>query len=177
MTDHSVVFLPPCALVFVRASGPYPTSSSAAWSTLLAWLSDAGHTAPDHVGFGLALDDPRTTPAEQLRYDACVKRPATFSDRDLGGVSLQHFQGGAYYRFLHTGAYGLLGRAVSDARNVLLPREGLVHDPQRAVLTLNYSYPDSTPPEEQRAEICLPVLPNRRLWPRVPDELSPKGTA
>lgn len=170
MPERNVIFIPPCQLSFVRMTGPYQASSVAAWQRLLDWLSDRGHSVIDEVGFGFALDDPRITPAENLRYDACVKSPVTWSDADAAFVGSQHFGGGAYFKIAHRGSYGMLGRAVSQARNVLLPREGLMHDASRPVLTMNYSYPSTTPPEEQLADICIPVLPDRRLEPRVDGE-------
>lgn len=166
MTNRNVVFIAPSELAFVRVTGPYAASSVAAWARLLDWMAQRGHAAPDEVGFGLALDDPRTTLPELLRYDACVKRPTTFSDDDISIVTLKQFHGGAYFKTPHRGSYQMLGRAVSLARNELLPREGLMHDATRPVLTLNYSYPSTTLPEDQFAEICIPVFPDRRLMPR-----------
>ena len=51
--------------------------------------------------------------------------------------------------------------------DVLVPREGLIHDLSRPVLTMNYSYPSITPPGEHVVDVCIPVLPDRRIEPRV----------
>ena len=48
-----------------------------------------------------------------------------------------------------------------------VPRAGLIHDVWRPVLTMNYSYPATTPAGEHVADVCIPVLPDRRIEPRV----------
>lgn len=141
-------------------SGPYPISSAAAWGVMLDWLAKRKHEAIGHVGYGMALDDPRTTRHEDLRYDACVRTPTTWSAIDTNYVQLKLFEGGAYAKTRHVGSYGALGRVVSKARDVLVPRQGLIHDMSRPVVTMNYSYPAETPPSEQISDVCIPVLPS-----------------
>lgn len=167
MQETNVIFLPPCPLAYVRVTGPYPTASAQAWQRILDWLSKRGHEPVDGVGYGLSIDDPRRVPAQLLRYDACVKIPTTWSELDTGYVGLRQFRGGAYFMTRHTGSYGNLGRLVSEARDILIPRQGLVHDSARAVLTMNYSNPMQTPPGQQLADICIPVLPIERQAARV----------
>jgi AraC family transcriptional regulator len=167
MHDVNVIFIPPCQLAYVRMTGAYPASSVAAWQRLLDWLSARGHEVIGDVGFGLAIDDPRTVPAADLRYDACIRVPLTWTEADTHFVSLRKFRGGAFYKTRHVGSYSALGGVVSEARDVLVPREGLIHDLSRAVLTMYYSYPSATPAHEQVADVCIPVLPNARMKPRV----------
>lgn len=166
MSDNTVIFVPPCQLAYIRVTGPYRRTSGPAWQRIIAWLETRGHALVDGVGYGLALDDPRSSAADTLRYDAGIKTPSTFSAQDLETVSLREFHGGAYFKSGHQGSYKKLGRAVSNARNVLLPHAGLMHDASRPVLTINYSYPGRTTPAAQRADICIPVLPDRRLMTR-----------
>lgn len=167
MHDSNTLFVPPCQLAFIRMTGPYPTSSLAAWERLLEWISLQGHEVIDDVGFGLAIDDPRTTPAAELRYDACVKVPVTWSAADARIVGIRHFRGGAYFKQRYVGSYAAIGKAVSEARDILVPRAGLIHDVWRPVLTMNYSYPATTPAGEHVADVCIPILPDRRIEPRV----------
>jgi DNA gyrase inhibitor GyrI len=167
MHDLNTVFISPCQLAYVRMTGPYPEAAAAAWKRLLEWMDVRGHEAIDHVGFGLAIDDPRNTAADQLRYDAGVKVPVTWNSADAEYVSLRNFSGGAYFKKRHVGPYAELGTVVSETRDILVPREGLIHDMSRPVLTMNYSYPSLTPPHEQVCDVCIPVLPDRRVQPRV----------
>jgi AraC family transcriptional regulator len=167
MQDLNTIFVQPCQLAFVRMTGAYPAASQAAWEQLLAWLSNRRHDVVDGVGYGLAIDDPRATPEAELRYDACVKVPVTWTSEDAKAVGIRHFRGGAYFKQRFVGSYLEIGKAVSEVRDVLVPREGLIHDVWRPVLTMNYSYPTATPSQEQVADICIPVLPDRRIEPRI----------
>jgi AraC family transcriptional regulator len=167
MQELSTVFIAPCQLAFVRMTGAYPTASLAAWEKLLTWLSQRGHEIKDGVGYGLSIDDPRTTPEPELRYDACVKVPDTWSASDALIVGVRYFRGGAYFKQRFVGSYAQIGRSVAEARDILVPREGLIHDVWRPVLTMNYSYPSITAPSEQVADVCIPVLPDRRIEPRI----------
>lgn len=167
MQEQNVIILPTCQLAYVRMTGPYPTSSVNAWQRVLEWLDARGHNVLVDAGFGLAIDDPRMTQADKLRYDAGVLVPSSWNDTDLAYVSLRKFCGGAYFKKRNVGCYQSLGRIVSEARDLLVPREGLIHDMARPVVTINYSYPSKTPPGEQIADICIPILADARLQPRV----------
>lgn len=168
MLSGKVTFLKPAELAFVRVTGPYPVSSVAAWQVILDWLDKRGHEPIGHVGYGMALDDPRNVPSEELRYDACIIKPATWAPIDAETVRLKTFDGGAYLQVRHVGSYRELGLVVSEVRDVVIPREGLVQDGTRALITMNYSYPSKTPPGEQISDICIPVFPDRRETVRRP---------
>lgn len=168
MIDGKLTFLRPANLAFVRATGPYPESSKQAWARLLEWLDKAGHVPVGLVGYGMALDDPRVVKSEDLRYDACVIKPTTWTSADAEIVRMKNFDGGAYLLVRRIGSYADLGAIVSNARNEMVPRSGLLRDDTRALVTINYSYPDQTEPSEQIADICIPVIPDRRENPRRP---------
>lgn len=166
MSDVSVIFIAPRQLAFARITGPYPASSAAAWAVMLDWMATRNHAPIGHVGYGMALDDPRALEANALRYDACIELPATWTDADMALVQVKMFEGGAYLKTRHTGSYGALGPVVARARDELVPRRGLIHDLKRPVLTMYYSYPHETPPEKQIADVCIPVMPDRRATVR-----------
>lgn len=166
MQEPNVIFIAPCQLAFVRMTGPYPTSSLDAWKVILDWLAERKHEVIGTVGYGLALDDPRSTPPDALRYDACIRTPPAFDSEIDRAIRLQQFTGGAYFTTRRIGCYSALGKVVSEARDVMLPRQGLIHDFSRPVMTMNYSYPSETPPGQQVADVCIPVVPDRRLAPR-----------
>lgn len=168
MLTGKVTFLKPAELAFVRMTGPYPTSSAAAWRVILDWIDKAGHVPIGHVGYGMALDDPRSVPAEELRYDACIIKPSTWTKEDAQNIHLKPFDGGAYLQVRHVGSYRELGLVVSEVRDAVVPRQGLLQDQSRALITMFYSYPTDTPPGEQIADICIPVVPDRREKDRLP---------
>lgn len=169
MLTGKVIFLPPSEFAFVRKVGPYPLSSAAAWDLMLEWLDKNGHVPVGHVGYGMALDDPRSVPADELRYDACVIKPTTWTLKDDGGaICLKNFDGGAYLQVRHVGSYRELGLIVSEVRDVVAPRQGLVKDNTRALITKHFSYPSEVSSNEQIADICIPVIPDRREKARLP---------
>lgn len=163
MSDVSVIFIAPRQLAFARMTGPYPVSSAAAWGVMLDWMDKRGHEPIGHVGYGMALDDPRAVRADDLRYDACVEVPTTWTDADMKFMQIKLFEGGAYLKTRHTGSYSALGRVVSCVRDEIIPRSGLTHDLKRPVLAMYHSYPHETLPDQQIADVCIPVMPNRRF--------------
>lgn len=168
MLTGKVTFLKPAQFAYVRMTGPYPVSSVAAWNVMLDWLAKNGHTPIGQVGYGMALDDPRIVPADELRYDACVIKPTTWTLDDSDTVALKEFDGGAYLQVRHVGSYRELGLVVSEVRDAVVPRQGLVQDKSRSLITMNYSHPAETAPDQQIADICIPVMPDRRQKERMP---------
>lgn len=58
----------------LRYTGPFGEAVGKFWrNTVRPWLADQGLL--DCPRYGVALDDPLTTPADQCRYDACVELP------------------------------------------------------------------------------------------------------
>ena len=166
MLQGKVTFLQPAVLAFVRATGPYQASSDTAWRSIRDWLNTTGHVVVGNVAYGMALDDPRATSAETLRYDACVIKPPTLTSGDLDVVQLKEFEGGAYLLVRHVGRQKDIGSVVSEARDLIMQREGLYWDSTRSLVTMTYSFPPNE--EDQICDICIPVIPDRRTMTRLP---------
>lgn len=60
--------------ISLRHFGDYSTVSLT-WSRLLLFAFNNGFTGKDVTTFGLCYDDPSVTPADQIRYDACLAVP------------------------------------------------------------------------------------------------------
>ncbi len=64
----------PVRVAYLRYTGPFGEPVGRFWRTSVSeWLADNGLL--DCPRYGVSLDDPRTTPAERCRYDACVALP------------------------------------------------------------------------------------------------------
>lgn len=64
----------PARVAYLRYTGPFGEPLGRFWrGTVSGWLADNGLL--DCPRYGVALDDPRTTPAARRRYDACVELP------------------------------------------------------------------------------------------------------
>jgi AraC family transcriptional regulator len=150
------VYLRPLNVAACRVAGPYSESSGAAWGKVFAWLNSSGLIRQIGTGYGLLLDDPRETPPEKCRYEACVELldeargvvPADFNVRRLPG--------GAYARQRHVGGTVGLSKTISKLRNEWVPH-GVIVDTRRPVIEIYLDNPDRVPTERQRVDVCMPV--------------------
>jgi AraC family transcriptional regulator len=71
----------PARVAYLRYTGPFGAPLGRFWRvTVSGWLADNGLL--DCPRYGVALDDPRTTPAARRRYDACVALPNGLAVQD-----------------------------------------------------------------------------------------------
>ena len=147
LTDTSVLY--------VRKSGTYGEAATAAWGVLMGYAYRNRLLSKETQTFGIGNADPTITPAENLRYDACI----TFSRavQPEGDIRTQTIAGGRYAVFLHKGAYaglsdvyrsifaGWLPSSGCNLRNCPCFEKYLNRDPRR------------TKPENLRTEIWVPV--------------------
>ncbi len=146
----------PQCIAFVRHVGPYEQVGEA-WGTLMKWGWKKMMFRPPET-FGLSWDDPDVTPAEQLRYEACmVVKPGT---KVKAPVELKEIPGGTYAVVMHEGAYEgfaetyarLIGRICSGPID---GKQWKLGDPPALEKYLND--PRKTKPEDLRTEVWLPV--------------------
>ena len=70
--DVRVIELPPVTLAYLRHTGPFGPALGAFWRDVFnPWR--AAHGLMNRTTYGIAQDDPSTTPPEQCRYDACLE--------------------------------------------------------------------------------------------------------
>lgn len=156
--ESRVQFFPTVRVAYTRAIGAYPVSSQEAWKRLLGWLDRREPRYAPNRGFGLAHDNPQTTAAHGLRYDACVIEPPVWHDKDCEVMSRGVVPGGLYAVRRHAGPFLEVGAIISDVRDVWMPKTGLVFDGTRPVVAIFHQDPRITPPEQQTSQVCLPVL-------------------
>jgi len=143
----------PARVAARRYTGPFGEPLARFWRANVGpWL--AAHEIIDCPRYGIALDDPATTPAERCRYDACVELPPGVS---LSDATEHIISGGAYAitRFKGTGAgIGAAWGAFLDA----CAARGLEFDTQRVPFE---HYPRGTIVDPRThvfaCELCLPV--------------------
>jgi AraC family transcriptional regulator len=70
--------LAPRRVAYLRHVGPY-NEVYRAWQDFTARLMKDGLPGKDSLFIGVPMDNPRTTPPEKLRYDACVTVEATYA--------------------------------------------------------------------------------------------------
>ena len=152
-----IVYLRPLNVAACRKVGPYAESSAAAWSKVFAWLNGTGMIRQIGTGYGLLLDDPRQTPPEKCRYEACVE----LLDEARGVVppefNVRRLPGGAYARQRHLGGTVGLAQTISKLRSEWVPQYGVIVDTRRPVIEIYLDNPDLVPVERQRVDVCMPV--------------------
>lgn len=73
-----VVERTPVRVAYLRYTGPFGEPIGRFWrGTVAPWLAD--HGLIDCPRYGMAVDDPMTTPPDDCRYDACVELPPGLS--------------------------------------------------------------------------------------------------
>ncbi|HOX60305.1 MAG TPA: AraC family transcriptional regulator [Verrucomicrobiota bacterium] len=140
--------------VFVRRTGAYKESASAAWEAVCGFAYPRGLVQADREFIGISHDDPQITSADKLRYDACitVSQPV----KPEGEVGVQKVAGGRYAVFLHEGPYENLIRTYQVIFGEWLPSSGQeLRDVPSFELYLNT--PQDTRPENLKTEIYIPL--------------------
>ncbi len=137
-------------VAFVRHVGPY-TECGQAWGRLCGTLGPRGLLA-GATCIGLSHDDPKITPPERLRYDACATVPADFEP--AGEVGVQELPAGRYAVTTHRGPY----EGLKDTYELLFGQwmptnhETMVDGPSQEHYLND---PTSTPPEELLTDIYI----------------------
>ncbi len=147
--------LPPRRVAFVRHQGPY-SEVGAAWDRLLPLVGSEGRLGGDSMFIGICHDDPEITPADKVRYDACVTVDEDFVPR--GDIGVQTVPGGDYAVTTHIGPYDTLGRTYAALFGEWLPRSGreVRHSPSFEVYLND---PDGTDPDDLLVDIYAPLQP------------------
>jgi len=156
--DIRIETVDPCTVAFVRHVGSYGDTGRA-WATLMRWgWSKMIFGRP--TTFGMSHDDPDVTPADRLRYDAClVAKPGT---KTKGEISLRELPGGAFAVTEHRGSFELIGETYSGlfATVAISPVDGrrwMLGDPPAREVYL--TDPRTVEPTAMRTEIWMPVAP------------------
>ncbi len=156
-----IISIEPKRVAFLRHAGPYNQVAST-WDKLLPALGKEGLLGGDSEFIGVCHDDPDVTPAEKIRYDACVTVDEKFVP--WGEIGVQTIAGGEYAVATHFGPYGRMGETYAKLLGQWLPRSGreLRSGP---CFEVYLNDPNSTEPAELLADLCAPLQPRARLAP------------
>ncbi|MGE3180012.1 MAG: GyrI-like domain-containing protein [Phycisphaerae bacterium] len=143
-------------IAFVRHTGAY-NDVGAAWGTLMKWgWTKMMFGKPDT--FGLCHDDPDVTPAEKLRYDACMVVDA--KTKTKGDIQTRVLPAGHFAVTLHNGALDQISSTYAKlfARVESGPIQNQswrLGDPPS--LEKYLTDPRKVKPDEMKTEIWMPV--------------------
>jgi AraC family transcriptional regulator len=148
----AIVERPPVKVFYLRYTGPFGAPLGKFWrNTISPWLAD--HGLLDCPRYGVALDDPRDTPPETCRYDACVEVPEGLRLPDAeettipgGRYAVTHFKG--------------VGAEIGAAWGIFTAACGTVHTTDRQRLPFEH-YPRGASFDAKTGvfacELCIPV--------------------
>ena len=153
LMEVRIVTVPEKTVACVRHVGPYKDCGTA-WEKLCTWGGPKGLLGMGTEFLGICYDDPEVTPADKIRYDACITVPqATLGDSD---VTIREIGGGDYATAVHKGSYDNLIGAYGFVCGQWLPQSGreISSAPSIEIYRNN---PEDTPEEELITEIYVPL--------------------
>ncbi len=143
----------PLRVACVRHVGPYQECGKA-WQTLMTEAGKRGLIRPGVLHIGVGHDSPDVTPANELRYDACISVDDSF--QPSGAIGVQELAGGEYAVATHCGSYAGLPDAYRWIMRDWLPASGrkVRHVP---LFEIYMNDPNSTPEADLITEIHVPL--------------------
>ena len=153
--DVEIKTLPELRVAAVRHIGPY-NQISEAFERLGQVAGRAGLIQqPRTEMVALYYDDPESTPADQLRSDAGLTVPEDTTLPD--GLSEHRVPAGKYASTVHVGPYEQLGDAWARMMGEWLPSSGRRISEDAPSYEVYLNNPMTTPKNELRTEIRIPV--------------------
>jgi len=128
--------LPKTKIAYMRQVGPYGPPLMDLWKRFNKWVDRRRLLNDKTIRFGLSLDNPMTTPASELRYDAAIVVDDKFQvDLTLDpDIELKILEGGEYLMTPFEGTGKEIGQAFEKMFNETVPKSGRSFDYRRDVL-------------------------------------------
>ena len=144
--------IPSCSIAYIRQVGAYGAENILTMEKLKHWSVANNLMNSKTVIFGIAHDNPQTTPPENCRYDACILLIDKTFPADGNVVKHGELSGGKYAVFIvkHT------AQAIEQAWVHIFPAlsvNGLFYDSTRPILE-RYA---AEKVQQHLCEICVPI--------------------
>ena len=140
----------------VRKTGSYVKSGEEAWKELMSVVQPSGIMGPDTKMIGIGYDDPRITPEEELRYDACVSVGEEVEA--IGDTKILTIPGGNYAVFLHEGPYEELMKTYGFIyEKWAKDTDEKMKKQEIPCFELYLNCPDKVEPKDLKTEIWIPI--------------------
>jgi len=149
----AIVEMEEMAVVFIRHIGPYGACGQA-WENLCQWAAPQGLLQPGAKILGLSFDDPEVTPAEKLRYDACIEITAPLDVEPP--VATKKVKGGRFAMVTHYGSYDFLAETYAMLCGQWVPQNGLECDDQPC-MEIYQNSPEDTDEKDLITDIYIPI--------------------
>jgi DNA gyrase inhibitor GyrI len=128
--------LPKMKIAYMRQVGPYGPPLMDLWKRFNKWVDRRRLLNDKTIRLGLSLDNPMTTPPEQLRYDAAIVVDDKFQvDLTLDpDIETKTLEGGEYLMTPIEGTGKEIGQAFEKLFSEAVPKSGRSFDYRRDVL-------------------------------------------
>lgn len=144
-----------CRVAYVRHEGAYGEVGTA-WAALMKWCWTKMMFGKPST-FGLCFDDPEVTPAERVRYEACMEIDQKAKVK--GEVRAKEFAGGRYAVAVHEGPFETIGETYAGlCAAVASGAAGRVRLGDPPSLEVYLTDPRKTKPGELRTEVWMGVV-------------------
>lgn len=154
MLDVEIKDCPALHLAAIRHVGPYH-EIGACFQRICAWAGPRGFFGPQTRLIGVYHDNPRVTPPDQLRGDACITAPPAFQGDSGAGIAALDLPCARCAVATHRGPYERLGDTYTWLFDTWLPQHG--HAPAGACYEIYLNNPMNTRPEELLTAIHVPI--------------------
>lgn len=151
--DVQIWTLDPAKMAYAEHVGPYEEVGKA-WERLCAWAGPAGIFNETTRFYGVYYDDPRETPAEKLRSEACLTIAAECDAP--AEIKFKDFPGGRYAVTTHLGSYEKLGESWLKFYTEWLPQSGEDHA-ESPCYEQYMNDPKTTKPEHLVTLLLMPL--------------------
>lgn len=150
----------PIQIAYVRKTGNYFKSAPEAWDSLARKLQKFQLVLAQYERFGISHDNPHAEgiDEESMRFDASIRRDA-IAPEIIEKLNLETamIEGGPYAKFLHRGPVERLGESFHYIYGHWLYTEDYHLRPLPPFSRYTGPKPSTIKPEEQIAEIHIPV--------------------
>jgi AraC family transcriptional regulator len=153
LNDVKIQDLPATRIAALTHHGDYMNIGET-FGRLMAWAAGKGVVKADVRTFGIYYDDPTSKRKDQLRSEACLEIPATFTPD--GDAQLMHTAAGRSAVFIFTGPYSALEKPYRWIYDTWLPQSGEeLRDAPPFEEYLNDAR--NTAPQHLKTAICIPL--------------------
>ncbi len=145
--------LPKIRVACKRHTGPYEETKGV-WEELVAWAAPKGILGPETIFLGVCYDNPQITPADQIRYDACVSLDE--HQQAVGDVNEMEVGGRSYAVATHKGPYSSLGSVYDYIYHVWAGKSGKTLE-SGPCIEIYKNDPQDTAPEDLLTDVYVPL--------------------
>lgn len=142
-------------VIYIRLTGDYSENDyQGTWQRLWRFVHERGLRVTEPIPYCIYYDDPKVTPTDKLRADACLEVETPVKAE--GEIGFKVLPQGRYAVFAYRGPYSELHAVYDTIYARCLPAMGCrLRDEASSERYINS--PDSTAPEDLLTEIFIPV--------------------